>query len=73
MTKEEAKQLICAEWEKWEERPDPSSGNEMFNFFLWLQDNRPDLLKFRSSGDPWQVIHGWLEWHERSAGRTVRG
>ena len=29
-------------------------------FFGYLQSQRPDLLKFKASGDRWLIVHGWL-------------
>jgi len=29
-------------------------------FFGWLRRHRPYFLTFRSKGDKWQTVHGWL-------------
>lgn len=29
-------------------------------FYTWLQQNRPDLLEFRCSGDQYQTVAGWI-------------
>ena len=29
-------------------------------FYTWLQNNRPDLLEFRYSGDQYQIVAGWI-------------
>jgi hypothetical protein len=29
-------------------------------FFTYLQREKPQLLDFRSKGDKWQTVHGWL-------------
>lgn len=60
MLKEEAKRAILLEWRQWSER----TGNfnvDGLRFFGFLRTERPDLLNFRSSGDKWQVISGWLQ------------
>jgi hypothetical protein len=56
------KRAVIHEWDNWAAlHPDdlnsPSAG--MF-FFTHLQKEKPELLSFRSSGDKWQTVHGWL-------------
>lgn len=66
MAKEEdhpAKLEVIREWHAWAaQHPDEAAtlaGGMLF--FTYLQNKRPDLLvDFRSSGDKWQVVHGWL-------------
>ncbi len=50
------------EWENWAAlHPDDlNSPNAGMFFFTYLQEKRPALLNFRSSGGKWQTVHGWL-------------
>ena len=62
MTKAEAEEAVISEWHRWiAENPvcNPT-GRDALSFFAYLQRERPNLLNFRSPGDKWQVVHGWL-------------
>lgn len=64
-TQADAKALIIDEWRRWPQRPSKPTDMDMFHFFVWLQRNKEDLLRFRSAGDKkWHVVHGWLSRHE---------
>ncbi len=56
------KRTVMHEWENWAAlHPDDlNSPNAGMFFFTYLQEKRPALLNFRSSGDKWQTVHGWL-------------
>ena len=62
MTKGEARVHIIAEWQEWTNRHKVVAANGVrgLMFFGYLQRERPHLLAFTSSGDNWQVVHGWL-------------
>jgi hypothetical protein len=62
MTKEDARIQIVAQWPKWAKanKVEQGTGRDALLFFNFIQDKRPDLLAFRSSGDKWQAVHGWL-------------
>ena len=63
ITKSEARSLELEEWRCWiEKHPEIAkpSGTDGLAFFGYLQTERPTLLNFRSRGDKWQVVHGWL-------------
>ena len=64
MKKDEAKKLIVAEWDAWAPKNVPpdrdATGTHALAFFGYLGRERSYLLAFRSSGDPWQTVHGWL-------------
>ena len=63
MKKEDARGLIISEWRRWKQAQIPSknaTGTDGLLFFTYLQREKPALLDFRSSGDPWQTVHGWL-------------
>jgi hypothetical protein len=62
MTKEDARRQIIAQWPAWTKanNVEQGTGRDAMLFFNFIQDKRPDLLVFRSSGDKWQVVHGWL-------------
>ena len=60
MKKEQARQLVLDEMRRLlPEIPykNPTGG---FEYFSQLQIERPDLFEFRSPGDKWQVVHGWM-------------
>jgi len=62
MTQDEAKRRIVSEFRSWaraQNKPAPN-GTDGFIFFGYLQQERPHLLAFGSSGDKWQTVHGWL-------------
>ena len=61
MKKEEAKLAVLSEYDRWgKKHPNDASMMGGFLFFRYLQKERSDLLDFRSVGDKWQIVHGWL-------------
>ncbi|MDQ2994767.1 MAG: hypothetical protein M3R00_07490 [Pseudomonadota bacterium] len=49
-------------WSGPEDKYDPHFG---FKLYIWLENNRPDLLKFKYSGDKYQKINGWvMNWQD---------
>jgi hypothetical protein len=64
MKKNEAKRLVLQEWDDWAAKNVPpgqrARGTDGLIFFGYLQSQRPDLLKFKASGDRWLIVHGWL-------------
>jgi hypothetical protein len=61
MKKEEARQAVLSEYDRWAKKH-PNDARMMggFLFFRYLQKERSDLLDFRQVGDKWQIVHGWL-------------
>ena len=62
MKQETTKRHIIAKFREWVRgngirNPSQKDG---WAFFSYLQNEHPDLLKFRYSGDPWQCVKGWL-------------
>jgi hypothetical protein len=59
--KDDAQEAIVSEWDRWAAR-NPSDAKVMNGmlFFVYLQEERPTLLDFRSNSDKWQDVHGWL-------------
>jgi hypothetical protein len=56
-----AKGPVIQEWDAWSKlHPDEAMQMNGMMFFIHLEKNRPDLLRFKASGDKWQVVHGWL-------------
>lgn len=53
---------------RWDEPEDKFGLHFGLFLFGWLEKNRPDLLKFRYSGDKYQKINSWvMRWqHEKS-------
>ncbi len=67
MNMKDSKQEIILKWNSWwskkgiSRKPDP---NDMSNFYLYLESDYPELLKFRTgSGDRWQDVRAWLNVH----------
>jgi hypothetical protein len=62
MTKDQSRQLIIKQWKQW--KPDPNKGTyqEKLEFYDWLVDTHPELLKWkiRSGMNRWQDVQGWL-------------
>ena len=63
MTKEEARRAILREWRSWvkAQKIQNPNGLDGMRFYAFLQQERDHLLRFRASGDKWQVVHGWLK------------
>ena len=59
MKKEEALQAILREWEKQPES-ERQTENQAALFALGIMQDRPDLTKFRATGDRYQHIKGFL-------------
>lgn len=58
---EEAKRLIQKEWLSWPEYRDDAPWEDKFRFFVWMESNRPELLRFSiRGGDKWQRVKGWI-------------
>jgi hypothetical protein len=57
-----ARRAIIREWDNWaRNNPEDSKGGAAaVLFFNYLQDDKPELLDFYSTGDKWQTVHGWL-------------
>jgi hypothetical protein len=61
MSKDKARQAVLSEYDSWVKRhPDEASMMGGFLFFRYLQADRSDLLDFRSVGNKWQIVSGWL-------------
>jgi hypothetical protein len=62
MTQEESKQRILQEWEIWAKDPNKPDDSEMRKFYDWLENNQPELLKWKmqSGVTYWQYVQGWL-------------
>ena len=57
MLKEDAKTLVLQEYRSWR-LAHPSDDAQLF--FAYLQKEKSHLLKFKASGDKWQVVNGWI-------------
>jgi len=61
MSKDKARQAVLSEYDSWVKRhPDDARMMGGFLFFRYLQADRSDLLDFRSVGNKWQIVSGWL-------------
>jgi hypothetical protein len=60
--KEDARRAILAEWPAWKAANGKTNPNGMdgLMFFSDLRRQKPHLFEFRTTGDPWQDVHGWL-------------
>jgi len=62
MKKDDARTLIIQEWVIWfKSNASDSYSTNMLLFYDWLKSNRPWLLLFRSAGDQWQTVKGWIQ------------
>lgn len=53
-------------WESIGDGKDKYGNHFGLHFYLWIENNRPDLLTFRYSGDKYQPINGWvMTWQDR--------
>ena len=57
MLKGEARQLIIQEYRSWQSN---HAGEDAILFFTYLQKHKAHLLNFKTSGDKWQVVHGFI-------------
>jgi hypothetical protein len=57
---EEARQRILAEWQNRLEKQESNAWTQKFQFYTWLERERPELLAFKCSGDKWQRVNGWI-------------
>jgi hypothetical protein len=62
MKQEEARRSVLSEYDSWAKKH-PNDARMMggFLFFRYLQAERSDLLDFRTGGNKWQIVHGWLQ------------
>jgi hypothetical protein len=58
----EARRAIIREWDGWARNnlADSKCAAGCVLFFNYLQNDKSELLDFHSSGDKWQMVHGWL-------------
>lgn len=61
MTQDEAKPLILEEMRKRLGSIPYHGADAGFARYLILKQDRPELFKFRCSGDPWQRVHIWMQ------------
>ena len=62
-----AKTEIVQGWQRWSDSRNRRACDDMHAYFLWLQANKPELLRFRDGGqDKWQQIRAWLNEYERN-------
>jgi hypothetical protein len=61
MNKEAARRAVLSEYDSWAKKhPDQASMMGGFLFFRYLQEEKSDLLEFRTVGNKWPIVHGWL-------------
>ena len=66
-----ARRGIWDQWRLWDiSTPDPDIETEMFKFYDWLKEARPQLLEWNieeegQTIDKWEVVHEWLRDYER--------
>ena len=67
MKKAKARELVLAEWRVWraENEPDgptPADGLALGRFYSHLENNRPELLNFRTAEPKLLCIRNWLRY-----------
>jgi hypothetical protein len=60
MLKEVARQEIVKRWQSWGEKTGKFSVDGPL-FYAWLREHYSHLLKFKSAGDQWHVVTGWIQ------------
>ena len=63
MSKEEARRAVLSAYDSWAKKH-PTDAIIMggFLFFRYLQQDRSDLLEFRTVGNnKWEIVHGWIQ------------
>ena len=61
MSKEQARQAVLSEYDRWAKKhPDDAIIMGGFLFFRFLQTDRSDLLDFRGAGNKGEIVHGWI-------------
>ena len=64
MMQEEAEPIVLRlfrEWAKANGKTLPiTTADAGIEGFLWIQNEHPEALAFRSTADKWQVVHIWL-------------
>jgi hypothetical protein len=60
--KEDARLAILVEWHSWAAANGKTKPNGMdgLMFFSDVSREKPHLVQFRTRGDPWQDVQGWL-------------
>lgn len=61
LTQVEAKAGILEEWRVWSKGGSNKFAVDGVSFFQMLRQDKPNLLRFKCSGDPWQVVKGWIQ------------
>ncbi len=61
MKQADAKDRILAIWRKHAEYSQRSRSPVRQRFYMELETEHPELLRFRSKDDPWQVVSIWIE------------
>lgn len=60
-----AQQRILKIWKGWEQKSKVPTRDEMYDFFIWLGQNEPELLMFKVQGkERWQTVVAWLKEYE---------
>ena len=60
-----AQQRILKLWKDWQSKSKQPTRDEMYDFFIWLEQNEPELLMFRGQGkERWQIVVAWLREYE---------
>jgi hypothetical protein len=60
-----AQQRILKIWQGWEQKSKVPTRDDMYDFFIWLGQNEPELLMFKMQGkERWQTVVAWLKEYE---------
>lgn len=61
-----ARRAILQQWRQRDISHEADVTSEMYTFYDWLRQARPNLLDFDCQGrEPWHLIQGWLESYEQ--------
>ena len=63
---EAARRAVLQQWQQRYISRNAQIINEMYIFYGWLREARPNLLEPEClDTEPWQIIQGWLKDYER--------
>ena len=68
MDQTKAQREILKLWKDWQSKSPLPTQDEMYDFFVWIEQNEPDLLMFRVDAmqgkERWQIVVAWLTEYE---------
>jgi hypothetical protein len=60
MNQSDARSIILSKWQQFDTKSFPATYMDMRHFYDWLEKAHPELLRFKSKDEKWQIVHIWL-------------